>query len=90
MVLADDLLELGRAQAVGKRPRRGLVEPGGGEEIAQPRWPVVQDLAAAIDGDFPERAAGLRGALDVIDVFTGSPLMARITSPFWKPTRAWR
>ena len=54
MLLADDLGQLRRAQPVGERPRRRLVEAGGGEEVDISRAKTeVSDLAAARDRHLP-------------------------------------
>src|SRR5215213_4530703 len=87
MVLADDVRELRRAQPVGERPRRRLVEAGGGEKVAQPRCTVVSTWPPRLMVISQSEPPALAARSTSFEVFTGSRLMARITSPFWKPTR---
>ena len=63
MVLADDLRRASSGAAGRRAAAAPLVEAGGGEKVAHHRAaPSSSTLAAAIDGDLPERAAGLAPA----------------------------
>ena len=93
MILPDHLVELLRAQPVGKRARRVLVEAGGGEQsrsgfgawrhplnTAEICWPPRRMMTRQVRLGVPVARSRSR----VLAIF--SPLTATMTSPRRKPT----
>src|SRR5258708_14211771 len=96
MVLADDIGERARSQAVGKRMRRVLLQPRGGEQGGALAWSFRAHPPSVTLICWPPRTSVMRQTREESFVTFSRSLVlpifwlftARMMSPFWKPPLA--
>src|SRR5258708_20206568 len=96
VILADDFRQIARAQSVGKRMRRILLHPRGGEQVGGLAWSLRAHPPSVTLICWPPRTSVMRQIrTDSRVAFSRSLVLAifwlltvMMISPFWNPTLA--